>query len=172
MWRLVWLVTVEVDPVRSAPKDCRHLKSPPSHPRYRSRLSCAANSLLNGSTNQAHPRHSLPRTTADSNRQGLKNPCPAQLLSKPVIQIALVHGSENHLFEPLHQSCRATYPKPSTIEPLGLDCGLAHIQIPRSSWLVWISLHAPAAGPRRELGWRQGEGGRDNPVKMNAQIGR
>jgi hypothetical protein len=43
MGRLVWFVTVEVDPVWTAPEDCRHPKAPPSHQRYRPRPSCAAN---------------------------------------------------------------------------------------------------------------------------------
>jgi hypothetical protein len=43
MGRLVWLVTVEVDPIRTASEDCRHPKAPPSHRRYRPRPSCAAN---------------------------------------------------------------------------------------------------------------------------------
>jgi hypothetical protein len=41
--RLVWLVTVEVDPIRTASEDCRHPKAPLSHQRYRPRPSCAAN---------------------------------------------------------------------------------------------------------------------------------
>jgi hypothetical protein len=43
MGRLVWLVTVEVDPIRTASEDCRHPKASPSHQRYRSQPSCAAN---------------------------------------------------------------------------------------------------------------------------------
>jgi hypothetical protein len=30
MWRLVWFVTVEVDPIRTTSEDCRHPKAPPS----------------------------------------------------------------------------------------------------------------------------------------------
>jgi hypothetical protein len=43
--------------------------------------------------------------------------------------IALVHGSENHLFELLHKVCRAAHPEWAAVEHMGIDHGGAHILV-------------------------------------------
>ena len=40
--------------------------------------------------------------------------------------VAVVLGSENHLFKPLHKNRRAPYPQGAAVEPMRVEHGGAH----------------------------------------------
>ncbi len=56
-----------------------------------------------------------------------------------MLKIAVVHGSDNHLFDLLHNICWAANSEGASVEYMGVDHGGAHILVARSSWIVRMS---------------------------------
>ena len=110
-----------------------------------------SNFLLDGSENQ--------RLTPSSFREPSSVLCPYAtgiqrchaLQDYLPSRIALVHGSENHLFESLHHVCRAAPPAKTTVEPMGVPPGWCECLAP-----------VPAGGSQRSSGrcgnWRHCQG--------------